>query len=198
MSETTPQTASDTAPETAPETTPETTPALGGNAGADLGAAFDAHMTAEFADHSLEDTMHTMGDDPLVMHVPTTAGGRGTDAVTAFYRDRFIFCWPEDTDVQPITRTIADDRVVDEVLMTFTHDREVPIFLPGVEPTGRQIRIPIAVVVGFKDGAVAYERIYWDQASVLVQAGLLDESRYALGSVQADRVIAGAPVDPLR
>ncbi len=46
--------------------------------------------------------------------------------------------------------------------------------LPGVPPTGKRVEIPIVVVVGFRDGKIASEHIYWDQASVLVQVGLLD------------------------
>jgi carboxymethylenebutenolidase len=49
--------------------------------------------------------------------------------------------------------------------------------------------------MGFSDGKVAYEHIYWDQASVLVQIGLLDPALLPVSGVeQADRLleIAGA------
>jgi carboxymethylenebutenolidase len=77
--------------------------------------------------------------------------------------------------VRPISRTVGENQVVDEVMISFTHDCAMPALLPGVEPTGRKVTIPFVVVVGFKDGKIAFERIYWDQASMLVQVGLLDK-----------------------
>jgi carboxymethylenebutenolidase len=140
----------------------------------DLAATFDAHVQAEFQDLDLEATMATMSSDPYVHHVPTITGGNGTAGVRDFYGRHFIGQWPDDTETRQISRTIGESQVVDELLMTFTHDRELEIMLPGVPPTGRRIEIPVVVVVGFEDGKVHHEHIYWDQASVLVQAGLLD------------------------
>ena len=153
----------------------------------DLAATFDAHVQAEFQDLDLGATMATMSADPYVHHVPTITGGNGTEGVRDFYGHHFIGQWPADTETRQISRTIGDNQVVDELLMTFTHDRELEIMLPGVPPTGRRIRIPVVVVVGFEDGKVHHEHIYWDQASVLVQAGLLDPAAVpATGSEQAE------------
>ena len=46
--------------------------------------------------------------------------------------------------------------------------------LPNIPPTGKRIEIPLVVIVGFSNGKVTHEHIYWDQASVLVQIGLLN------------------------
>jgi carboxymethylenebutenolidase len=140
----------------------------------DLAATFDAHVQAEFQDLDLEATMATMTDDPYVHHVPTITGGNGTADVRDFYGHHFIGQWPDDTEIQPISRTVGQDQVVDEMHITFTHDRVLDIMLPGINPTGRRIAVPVVVVVGFEDGKVHHEHIYWDQATVLVQAGLLD------------------------
>ena len=140
----------------------------------DLGARFDAHVRHEFVDMDLDATMETMTVDPYVFHVPTMTGGVGRNDVRAFYDTHFIGHWPEDTDVKQISRTIGANQVVDELLISFTHDREIPISLPGIKPTGRRIALPHVVIMGFKDGLVAHEHIYWDQASALVQAGLLE------------------------
>ena len=140
----------------------------------DLGAMFDAHVRHEFVDMDLDATMKTMTADPYVFHVPTMTGGVGRDDVRAFYGKHFIGHWPEDTEVKPVSRTIGTNQVVDELVISFTHDREIPISLPGIKPTGRRIVLPHVVIMGFKDGLVAHEHIYWDQASALVQAGLLD------------------------
>ena len=156
----------------------------------DLAATFDAHVQAEFQDLDLEATMATMSPDPYVHHVPTITGGNGTEGVRDFYGHHFIGQWPDDTETRQVSRTIGSNQVVDELLMTFTHDRELEIMLPGIPPTGRRIEIPVVVVVGFEDGKVHHEHIYWDQASVLLQAGLLDPATIPVtGSEQAEALL---------
>ncbi len=156
----------------------------------DLAATFDAHVQAEFQDLDLDATMATMTDEPYVHHVPTITGGHGTTDVRDFYRDHFIGQWPDDTEIRPISRTVGENQVVDELLMRFTHDRVLDIMLPGIEPTGRRIAVAVVVVVGFEDGKVHHEHIYWDQATVLLQAGLLDPRGLpVVGSEQAEALL---------
>jgi carboxymethylenebutenolidase len=125
--------------------------------------------------------------------VPPLTGASGGDAVRRFYSTQFIGQTPADATMKPIARTVSTDRVIDEFVLEFTHDREVPFMLPGIPPTGRNVRIPTVVVMGFEDGKVAYEHIYWDQASVLVQIGLLDPSTLPVaGAEQAERLLAHA------
>jgi carboxymethylenebutenolidase len=156
----------------------------------ELAETFDAHTKAEFQDLDLEATMATMADDPYVHHVPTVTGGRGTDAVREFYGRHFIGHWPDDTETRQVSRTIGTEQVVDELVISFTHDRELPIMLPGIPPTGRRISVPLVVVVGFEGGKVRHEHIYWDQATVLVQAGLLDpDGLPMLGAEQTEALL---------
>ena len=156
----------------------------------DLGAAFDAHMQAEFADLDLEATMATMSEKPYVHHVPTITGGNGTVDVREFYGHHFIGQWPDDTETRQVSRTVGESQVVDELVMTFTHDRVLDIMLPGIAPTGRRITVPVVVVVGFEDGKVHHEHIYWDQATVLAQAGLLDSSELPVtGAEQSEALL---------
>jgi carboxymethylenebutenolidase len=157
----------------------------------DLGAVFDAHVKAEFVDMDAAATMATMTDEPHLTHVPTLTGGTGRAAVERFYRDHFIGHWPDDVEVKAISRTVGQNRVVDELIVSFTHDREMRALLPGVAPTGRKVVLPHVVVMGFNDaGRVAYEHIYWDQATLLVQVGLLDPARFPVsGAEQANRLL---------
>ena len=152
---------------------------------------FDAHTDAEFKTRHIEATMATMSEAPHVTHVPTMTGGFGREAVRRFYETWFIGHWPEDTVITPISRTIGESRVVDEVMISFTHDRDMPALLPGVKPTGRKVTIPFVVVVGFnKDAKIEFERIYWDQASMLVQLGLIDPCKLPVsGAEQAARLM---------
>jgi carboxymethylenebutenolidase len=160
------------------------------SANPDLGALFDQHVSLEFEAKDADATMRTMAGDPTVIHVPVLTGGRGAEELLAFYRDWFIPAWPDDVEVEQVSRTVGTDRVADELIIRFTHTREMPFWLPGIEPTGRCVELPLVVVVGFEDGQVASEHIYWDQASLLAQIGLLDTANLPIaGSIQAQALV---------
>lgn len=155
-----------------------------------MAAVFDAHVYAEFVTRDLDATMATMTSAPQVTHVPVLTGGSGYDAVRSFYGRYFIGHWPADTKITPISRTIGQERVVDEFIVSFTHDVEMTAVLPGVAPTGKKVELPFVVIVGMKQGKVEYEHIYWDQASFLVQVGLLDKTKFPVtGAEQARRLL---------
>ena len=156
----------------------------------DIGKVFDDHVAAEFVDMDLDATMATMTDAPYVNHVPVMTGGVGSEGVRSFYGAHFIGKWPRDITITPVSRTVGDDQVVDELVLSFTHDIEMPQLLPGVAPTGKHVQLAFCVVVGFEDGKVAHEHIYWDQASLLVQVGLLDRAGLPVtGAEQAENVL---------
>jgi carboxymethylenebutenolidase len=139
-----------------------------------LSDLWDAHTRHEFTTKSTEATLATMVDDARVNHVPVMTGGRGKDELRSFYGRHFIPQMPPDFEIVPVARTIDDGRLVEELVARFTHTIPMDWILPGVPPTGRRVAVAIAVSVDFRDGKLANERIYWDQASVLVQVGLLD------------------------
>jgi carboxymethylenebutenolidase len=158
--------------------------------GPDLAAVFDDHVAAEFVHLDLEATMATMTDEPYVNHVPVMTGGVGATAVREFYEGHFIGKWPQDVEIMPVSRTVGETQVVDELVLSFTHDIEMPQLLPGVAPTGRPVRLAFCVVVGFTGGKVAHEHIYWDQASLLAQVGLIDTAALPVtGAEHADNVL---------
>jgi carboxymethylenebutenolidase len=157
---------------------------------ADLGAIFDAHVKCEFVDHNVTATMQTMVPEPYLLHVPTLTGGAGSSGVRQFYEQYFVGKWPTDTTVSQISRTVGTDQVVDELLLRFTHDVPLAVMLPGVPPTGKPVELPVVVVMKFENGKIAYEHIYWDQASLLVQVGLLDPKTFpVVGAEQAQTVL---------
>jgi carboxymethylenebutenolidase len=163
---------------------------------ADLGAVFDEHVASEFVAKDVDATMRTMTDEPYVWHVPTLAGASGGKAVREFYSTQFIGHSPADATLHPISRTISEERVIDEFVLEFTHDIEIPWMLAEVPPTGRNVSIPTVVIMGFEGTKVSYEHIFWDQASVLVQTGLLDPAGLPVsGGEQAERLLglAGGP-----
>ena len=82
------------------------------------------------------------------------------------------------------------DRVVDEMLFSFTHDEQIDWMLPGVPPTGRKVSVPLVAIVNFRGDKLYHEHIYWDQASVLVQIGLLDGAGLPVAGVEAAQKVA--------
>ena len=129
--------------------------------GAEAAAAvLDEHLAAEFELRDIDATMGTMVAEPYLNHVPAMTGGRDVAEVRRFYDDHFIPRWPADTAALPVSRTVGADQVVDELVMSFTHDIEMDFMMPGVPPSGRPVRLPFAVVVGVEDGKVAHEHIY--------------------------------------
>ena len=151
---------------------------------------WDRHTAAEFQSRSIDATMATMTSEPFVNHVPVMTGGVGGDDVRRFYSTRFIPRQPPDSEVVPVFRTVGENRVVDELVHKFTHTVEMPWILPGIPPTGRRVEIAVIVVVTFEDGRIAGERIYWDQASVLVQVGLLDTAKLPVVGIESSRKVA--------
>ena len=156
----------------------------------DLGALWDEHLRHEFETRDVDATMATMVAEPYVNHVPTLTGGVGHDQLKRFYKYHFIGANPADTELVPISRTVGADQVVDEMLFKFTHTSEIDWMLPSIQPTGRRVEIPIVAIVRFVDGKVAHEHIYWDQASVLVQVGLLDPAGLPVAGAETARKVA--------
>jgi carboxymethylenebutenolidase len=135
---------------------------------------WDAHLSFEFATRDVDATMSSMVAQPYVYVVPTMTGGFGYKELYHFYKHHFIFQSPDDIRSIPISRTIGADRVVDEHILCFTHSRVMDWILPGIAPTRKYVEIPLIAIVSFRGGKLYNEHIYWDQASVLAQVGLLD------------------------
>jgi carboxymethylenebutenolidase len=152
-------------------------------------ALFQRHVEAELAG-DLAATMATMTDDPHLNHVPTMAGGVGRQGVQAFYRDHLVGkFFPPDVTMTNISRTLGQDQLVDEIAISFTHSQPIDWLLPGVPVTGKRVEMGVAVIVGFRDGKISHEHIYWDQASVLVQIGLLNPAGLPVGGAEIARKV---------
>ena len=164
-----------------------------------LSDRWDEHVKFEFATRDTEDTLETMVADAYVNHVPVLTGGVGHDQLREFYSQRFIPQMPPDTSMTPVSRTIGVDRVVDEMVFEFTHTIKMDWMLPGVAPTARHVKIPLVVIVHFRDGKLAHEHIYWDQASVLAQLGLIETANLPVAGVEtAEKVLdPGLPANKL-
>lgn len=155
-----------------------------------LSEIWEQHTKDEFATRDTEATLATMVDDAYVNHIPVMTGGAGKAELRRFYSEDFIPRMPPDTTLTPVSRTIGADQLVDEMIFSFTHTQEMPWMLPGVPPTNKRVEIPLVAIVHFRDGKLAHEHIYWDQASVLKQIGLLtDASLPAFGAETAQKIL---------
>ncbi|EHY58466.1 hypothetical protein ABEF92_007629 [Exophiala dermatitidis] len=141
----------------------------------DLEQIWEEHTYFEFVVRSVPETMATMVQEPYVNHIPTMTGGIGRERLTNFYRHHFIYNNPEDTSMTPVSRTVGIDRICDEFIFNFTHDKQMDWILPGIPPTGRRVEVPFTSVVCVRGDRLYHEHISWDQASVLVQLGLIPE-----------------------
>jgi carboxymethylenebutenolidase len=143
----------------------------------DLVQLWEEHTRHEFATRDTEATLATMVNDAYVNHIPVMTGGYGKDALRRFYSHDFIPTMPADTTLTPISRTVGEDQIVDEMIFSFTHTQEMPWMLPGIAPTNRRVEVALVAIVHFRDDKLAHEHIYWDQASVLKQIGLLEDPK---------------------
>jgi carboxymethylenebutenolidase len=150
---------------------------------------WEQHVQYEFSTRNTEDTLATMVEDAYVNHIPVLTGGVGKNALREFYSKRFIPQMPPDTEMTPVSRTIGEDQLVDEMVFKFTHTIRMDWMLPGVPPTGKRVEVPLVAIVRFRDGKLAHEHIYWDQASVLVQIGLLDPAKLPVAGVESARKV---------
>jgi len=140
----------------------------------DILAVFNQHVQAEL-NGDLDTTMATMTDDPHLYNMPNHMGGEGRDAVREFYKNHLVGkFWPPDVIMETISQTVDDRQLVEELRVSFTHTTPIEWMLPGIATTGRKVVAAFVVIVGVKKGKVAYEHIYWDQASVLAQLGLIN------------------------
>jgi carboxymethylenebutenolidase len=150
---------------------------------------WDEHVRYEFSTRNTEETLATMVEDAYVNHIPVLTGGVGRDQLREFYSKRFIPQMPPDTQMTPVSRTIGEDQLVDEMVFKFTHTIHMDWILPGVAPTGKRVEVPLVAIVRFRDGKLAHEHIYWDQASVLVQVGLIDPANLPVTGIESARKV---------
>jgi carboxymethylenebutenolidase len=160
----------------------------------DLSALWDNHCDQEFKDRSADATMATMTADAYVNHVPTLTGGYGAKELHRFYKNHFIPRLPPDTKIVPVARTVGPDRVVDEVIFSFTHTCEMDFMTPGIAPTGKYVEVPLVAVIEFRGDKLYNEHIYWDQASMLAQLGVLEPKGLPIAGIESSRKARGEAV----
>ena len=158
------------------------------------------HAKAELVDRDIDATLATMTENPNILFGPSLTGGDDRDGVREFYRDLMEHL-PEDFKLNPISRTIGSDQVVGEYILTFTHNIAMDWLLPGIPPTDKKVAIPLVAVFSFEGGKLASERVYWDQASMLIQLGLIEADGLPISGIQGTeklrQLTGGGSLPPL-
>ena len=153
-----------------------------------LSGVWDTHVGAEFGAKDADQAVATMTADAYVNLIPLMIGARGRDAVRDFYAKHFLPQLPPDIEIVPVSRTIGQNQVADELIIRFTHSTRMDWLLPGIAPTGKRVQIPVVAIIRFEGDRIAHEHLYWDQASVLVQLDLLDRALPVRGGEIAAQV----------
>jgi carboxymethylenebutenolidase len=153
----------------------------------DMVALWEQHLKAEFQDKDARESCDTMVATPYVNHVPVLTGGIGRHQLEHYYGKYFIPGMPPDVELVPISQTVGQNRIVDEFVFRCTHTVQMDWLLPGVAPTGRPLELVTVVIVSFEGGKIHHEHIHWDQASALVQLGLLDPTGLPVSGAEAAR-----------
>ena len=151
--------------------------------------AWQQHAYAEFVLKDAEAALATMTENPYVFLVASGVGRVGRAAVHEFYANKFLPNIPPDLELTSLSQTFGADRIVEEMVMRFTHTIEMDWILPGVRSTHRSVEFALAGVIRFEAGKIASEHLYWDQATLLSQIGVLDHPMAAAGMVSATELL---------
>ena len=159
---------------------------------------WESHLAAEFEQKNADLAIATMTEHPVLIHVPVGTGATGREPLRNFYREIFIPQLPQDAEIQLLTRTVGQDRLIDEFILRFTHTVQMDWLVPGIRPTGHRVEAPHVGIIAFEDGKIRSEHIYWDQASILLQLAVLKGDFPILGVDQCDRLLnPNAPANRL-
>ena len=159
---------------------------------------WETHTAAEFEQKDADAAVATMTETAELVHVPVGTGATGKEAVRKFYREIFIPQSPPDFELQLLSRSVGQHRVIDEFIVHFTHTLRMDWFAPGIEPTGHRLSVPHVGIIAFEGNKMCSEHIYWDHATVLSQLGLMNDELPVLGVAQCDRLLdVDAPINQL-
>lgn len=152
-------------------------------------ATWQQHTYAEFMLKDADAALATMTENPYVLAIPSGTGGSGRAGVHEFYANQFLPNIPLDFELISLSQTFGKDRIVEEFVIRFTHSLRMDWMLPGIPATGRGVEFALVGIIQFQAGKVANEHLYWDQATVLSQLGILDHPLAAAGVESAAQLL---------
>ena len=118
-------------------------------------ATWQQHTYAEFVLKDADAALATMTENPYLLMIATGTACVGRAAVREYYADHFLPAIPPDLELESLSQTIGSDRLVEEMVVRFTHTIEMDWLLPTLRPTGQRAEFIVAAVIGFENGKVA-------------------------------------------
>jgi carboxymethylenebutenolidase len=152
-------------------------------------AAWQQHTYAEFVLKDADAALATMTENPYVLAIASGTGATGRIGVREFYAHQFLPKIPPDFELTSLSQIFSDDRIVEEFVIRFAHTLGMDWMLPGLPVTGRKVEFAMVGIIQFQTGKIANERLYWDQATVLSQLGILDHPVATAGVVSAAQLL---------
>jgi len=152
-------------------------------------ATWQQHTYAEFVLKDADAALATMTEEPYVLLIPSGTGGSGRPGVREFYANRFLPNIPPDFELIYLSQIFGRDRIVEEFVIRFTHTLGMDWMVPGLAATSRRVEFALVGIIQFQAGKVANEHLYWDQATVLAQLGVLDHPLVAAGVGSAAQLL---------
>ena len=152
-------------------------------------ATWQQHNYAEFVLRDADAALATMTENPYVLLIASGTGGSGRAGVREFYANQFLPNVPPDWELTSLSQVFGNDRIIEEFVIRFTHTINMDWMLPGLQATGRRAEFAFVGIIQFQAGKVANERLYWDQATVLSQLGILDHPVAAAGVGSAAQLL---------
>ena len=152
-------------------------------------ATWQQHTYAEFVLKDADAALATMIENPYVLAIPSGTGGMGRIGVREFYADQFLPKIPPDFELTSLSQIFSNDRIVEEFVIHFTHTLGMDWMLPCLPATGRKVEFAMVGIIQFQASKIANERLYWDQATVLSQLGVLDRPVAAAGVGSAAQLL---------
>jgi carboxymethylenebutenolidase len=152
-------------------------------------ATWQQHTYAEFVLKDPDAALATMTENPHVLLIASGTGGAGRAGVREFYANYFLPNIPPDFELISLSQTFGNDRMVEEFVVRFTHTLGMDWMLPSVPATGRKVEFALVAIIQFQDGKVVSEHLYWDQATVLSQLGVLDHPTATAGVGSAEQLL---------
>ena len=150
---------------------------------------WEQHTCAEFVLKDTDAALATMTENPYVLAIPSGTGGTGRIGVREFYANQFLPYIPPDFELISLSQIFGEDRIVEEFVIRFTHTLDMDWMLPAVPATGRRVEFALVGIIQFQAGKVANEHLYWDQATVLSQLGVLNHPAAAAGVASAAQLL---------
>ncbi len=124
---------------------------------------------------SIDEIAAMLTPESYIYVLPSLAGAKSSSDTARFFSNFNKANLPDDFKVSLVSRTVSANRIIDEIIISFTHSKPVPFLIPNISPTFKPVKFIAIVICEFKANKLSFERIYYDLAVILSQLDLIDK-----------------------